>query len=229
MTARLHVLRVPALALALALAPAGSAAGAASSSEYSRVASAFAASGGHLDPCAFTRAQLEAALAGIPKAVASVVPDLRNAIRDGIAAHEQGACKGRTPTGVAGAAGPGGAGSPPETATPTTPTTPAPTSSVPPLGTTVPGVATTPTQPATTTPATQPAAPPARRHDRTPLVVAAAAVAALLLAALLLWGLARWRGWDPPWAARARHAWGEAGFRTTGTWAEFADWLRLGR
>jgi hypothetical protein len=37
------------------------------------------------------------------------------------------------------------------------------------------------------------------------------------------------RGWDPGWIARMRHGWGEAGFRTTSTWSEFTDWLRLGR
>jgi hypothetical protein len=50
-----------------------------------------------------------------------------------------------------------------------------------------------------------------------------------VLLALLLLGWARMRGWDPGWAARMRHAWGEAGFRTTSTWSEFTDWLRLGR
>ena len=28
---------------------------------------------------------------------------------------------------------------------------------------------------------------------------------------------------------RLNHAWREAAFRTRGTWADFADWLRLGR
>jgi hypothetical protein len=38
----------------------------------------------------------------------------------------------------------------------------------------------------------------------------------------------RWRAWEPGWAQRARHATGEAGYRVSATWAEFADWLRLG-
>jgi hypothetical protein len=37
------------------------------------------------------------------------------------------------------------------------------------------------------------------------------------------------RGWDPSWIGRVRHGWREAGFRTTSTWSEFTDWLRLGR
>jgi hypothetical protein len=94
-----------------------------------------------------------------------------------------------------------------------TPTTPAPTT----------------TPQSTTTQPQQPAATPARHHDRKPLLVAAIAIAALLLLALGSWLWARMRGWDPAWTARQRHAWGEAGFRTTTTWSEFTDWLRLGR
>jgi hypothetical protein len=57
-------------------------------------------------------------------------------------------------------------------------------------------------------------------------LVVAGVVAALLLALL---GLARWWAWEPAWLRRWRHATGEAGWRTTATWAEFTDWLRLGR
>jgi UPF0716 family protein affecting phage T7 exclusion len=38
--------------------------------------------------------------------------------------------------------------------------------------------------------------------------------------------MARLRGWDPAWLARARHSWGEAGYRVSGVWSEFGDWLR---
>jgi hypothetical protein len=54
-------------------------------------------------------------------------------------------------------------------------------------------------------------------------------VLALLLLVLVLWVLARWQAWDPPWLARWRHATGEAGWRAGNAWAEFTDWLRLGR
>jgi hypothetical protein len=57
-------------------------------------------------------------------------------------------------------------------------------------------------------------------------LVVAGVVVALLLALL---ALARWWAWEPTWLARWRHATGEAGWRTTATWAEFTDWLRLGR
>ena len=45
----------------------------------------------------------------------------------------------------------------------------------------------------------------------------------------LVYGIARWLAWEPTWALRARHAVGEAGWRASATWAEFADWLRLGQ
>jgi len=230
------------LAVALAVASPGAAAAptAAQTTQYARVVSVFDADGGHLPPCAFTQAQLEAALAGLPRLIASTVPDFRRAVRAAIAAHARGDCKGVKPTGNSQAAGIGGAGAPPETtttpgaattpATPTAPaTTPSPTTAPP---TTTP---TTIAPPATAPATTAPAVPSPSGgssgggSDRTPLAITAIAIGALLLAGLGLWALARTRGWESPRLARARHAWGEAGFRTSGVWAEFTDWLRLGR
>ncbi|MBS1868492.1 MAG: hypothetical protein JSS99_02415 [Actinobacteria bacterium] len=221
MTSRIRTLVALATVLAL-VAPAAARANQA----YDQVAAAFEQGGGHLDPCAFTQAQLEAAVAGIPAAVRSVVPDLRRAMVGGIAAHMRGDCKGVKPTGGTAAGGVPPTAVPPVTTQPapvapatTAPATTAPTTTAP-----------TTTAPTTTaTPATQPATAPVRQRDRTPLVIALIAVGALVLLALLLWALARSRGWDPAWAARTRHGWGEAGFRTSSTWSEFTDWLRLGR
>ena len=108
-------------------------------------------------------------------------------------------------------------------------------------GATTPGAtapATTPpaTAPATTPPAAQttpapaPAAEPTVRsgNDRA-AVLLLLMVGALVLFGLVLWALARWQAWDPPWLARWRHATGEAGWRAGNAWAEFTDWLRLGR
>jgi len=218
------VLALPALALSLSLALA---APAQANKAYDAVANAYARAGGHLDACAFTQAQLEAAVHGIPANIRNVVPALRAAMVEGIAAHERGDCRGIEPTeGATGGATPGHV---PSTTVPPV-TTPAATTQTAPA---VP-TATTPTTPATTAPAPAAAAqPPAAstppERDRTPLVIALIALGALVLLALLGWGLARMRGWDPPWASRMRHAWGEAGFRTTSTWSEFTDWLRLGR
>lgn len=191
---------------------------------YQRVAGAYGQAGGHLDPCAFTTAQLEAALRGIPPALRTTVPALRSAIEGAIVARKRGDCKGVRPEERStGGAAPGTV--PRVTTTPpaaSQPATPAPAATTP--STPAPAA----TNPATTTPA-QPAAAPAGDDRRTALVIALIAIGALLLAALALWGTARSRGWDPGWVARTRHAWGEAGFRTTSTWAEFTDWLRLGR
>jgi len=200
------------LALASALAVALGAAPASADQAYDKVATAYAQAGGQLGPCAFTQAQFEAAIRGIPPTIRSAVPDLRRAMVQGVAAHVRGDCKGIRPTEGA----TGGAALPPVTTTPAQ-TTPAQTTPTP-----------TPTTPAATAP-TQPAAPGAHRRDRTPLLIALIAAGALAALVLTLWSLARMRGWDPAWAARMRHGWGEAGFRTTSTWAEFTDWLRLGR
>jgi len=193
---------------------------------YDRVATAYAQNDGQLAPCGFTTAQLEAALRGTPPVFRTTIPELQRAIQSAIAAHKRGACKGVKPTeGMTGGAAPGAV--PPMTTTPAT-TTPAPATTTPTATAPVAPATTTPA-PATTVPVQQAAASNGGGSDRTALVIALIALGALLLAALALWGTARTRGWDPAWVARMRHAWGEAGFRTTSTWAEFTDWLRLGR
>jgi hypothetical protein len=232
MTSRARIRRALALTLALLLVPAALAH---ADAAYDRVASAYAMAGGQLDACTFTQADLQAALDGIPRELADVVPDLRRAIEDGIERHRDGGCEGIEPTASDGTATTPGAATPPVT-TPTTPVPPVtpddaattPAAGAP--GATTPGAGAPPAVAApdgtVTTPSVQ---QPGVARDRTPLVVGLIALGALLLLALALWGVARMRGWDPVWAARARHAWGEAGYRVTTTWAEFADWLRLGR
>jgi hypothetical protein len=117
------------------------------------------------------------------------------------------------------------------TAAPGTTTAPGATTTVPPATTTAP--------PATTTaPAAPPAATtaaPAQAADTGPDAGDRAAVlllvvfAGLFLLAAVLWALARWQAWDPPFMQRWRHATGEAGWRAGNAWAEFTDWLRIGR
>jgi hypothetical protein len=204
------------------------AAGARADQAYDQVAAAYAQAGGQLDACAFSEAQLTAAIAGIPPQIRDVVPDLRRAMEDGVAAHQRGDCE----NGGGAATGGGTAATTPTTPTVSTPTAPATT----PVPTTAPTetAPAAPVAPAATTPTTPPAPLPApaattESDDGTGLLVALVAAGALLLLALLLWGWARMRGWDPTWVARRRHAWGEAGYRVTSTWSEFTDWLRLGR
>jgi cobalamin biosynthesis Mg chelatase CobN len=118
-------------------------------------------------------------------------------------------------------------------------------------GTTAPGAASTAT--ATQPPATTTIAPNATTTAATPAPAPAPAttaapapatqstashkgarlalivVGALLVMLLALWAFARWWAWEPHWLARWRHATAEAGWRASAAWAEFTDWLRLGR
>ena len=60
-------------------------------------------------------------------------------------------------------------------------------------------------------------------------VVGLGTLAALLLLTSLLWLAMRATAWEPAWFPRARHAFQEASWRASGTWADFTDWVRLGR
>lgn len=94
-----------------------------------------------------------------------------------------------------------------------------------PTGPTGPGSATT----GTTGPQEAAAAKDGGGSDDTWLLITAIALGGLLLAILLVRLLWRWRGWDPRWLRRWRHANAEAGWRLSLGWAEFRDFLRLGR
>ena len=59
--------------------------------------------------------------------------------------------------------------------------------------------------------------------------IAIAALAAVLVLGCVVWAIARRRALEPRWTISLRHAMAEAGFRASATWAEFTDWLRLGR
>jgi hypothetical protein len=60
-------------------------------------------------------------------------------------------------------------------------------------------------------------------------ILALAIVGGLLGLAGLAWGIERWGAWEPAWLLTSRHAVGEAGFRVSSTWADFTDWVRIGR
>ena len=59
--------------------------------------------------------------------------------------------------------------------------------------------------------------------------IAVAVVAALVAIGCAAWGISRRRAFEPQWLLSFRHAMAEAGLHASSTWAEFADWLRLGR
>jgi hypothetical protein len=56
-----------------------------------------------------------------------------------------------------------------------------------------------------------------------------AIVGALVVLACVAWAFARTLTFEPRWMLSLRHAGAEAGFRAAATWAEFSDWVRLGR
>ncbi len=59
--------------------------------------------------------------------------------------------------------------------------------------------------------------------------IAIAVIAALVVLGSMAWAITRARALQPHWAISMRHAMAEAGFRMSATWAEFTDWMRLGR
>lgn len=194
---------------------------------------------GTISPCTFTAAQLKQAKGQIPADYAQYAPDFKDAIDAALKARAAGACKasqgGGSPTATA-PAGPAGTGTTPGG-------TPAPS------GATTAPATTAPASPSATTSTPQPApsvdpapvvadnAIPAAAAGTTesdgdgtsPALVVLAIVALLALAAALVAWAFRWWAADPPWLQRSRHATAEAGWRTSAAWAEFTDWLRLGR
>ena len=59
--------------------------------------------------------------------------------------------------------------------------------------------------------------------------IAAAVFAVLLILGCIAWAIVRQRAAEPHWTVSLRHAMAEAGFRVSATWAEFTDWLKIGR
>jgi hypothetical protein len=59
--------------------------------------------------------------------------------------------------------------------------------------------------------------------------IAIAVVAALVAIGCVAWGISRRRAFEPQWLLSLRHAMAEAGLHASSTWAEFADWVKLGR
>jgi hypothetical protein len=173
-------------------------------------------------------------------------PDFREAVTAGIARHKSGSCGGDssssgTDNGTAGAGtSPTGTATPAATATPdaatATPDTGTESGTLPEATPTVPPEDAIPPQTgaATPVPTVPPAAPaatptPAAQtivhagHRSLTLPIALIAIALIGAFALALSALLARRN------PRLRRAWSEAAFRSRATWADFSDWLRLGR
>jgi hypothetical protein len=184
---------------------------------------------GQVDPCTWSAKQLSDAKRQVPNDIDQYAPDFPQALDDAIAKRAAGACaKQAAATTTAAAAPPTPSGSTPG---------PTATTGVPPGTAPATGGQQAPQPAPTSKPAPAIAddavlaASKSRSSDAgvpAPLV-ALAVIAVLMMLAALLYGLARWWAWEPDWLVRARHAGAEASWRASGSWAEFMDWLRLGR
>ena len=75
-----------------------------------------------------------------------------------------------------------------------------------------------------------PAAAAARKStDTTTGLIALAIALGLIALAAIWWFFLFFRGVAPRWWLTARHTLGEAGYRLSAGFADFGDWLRLGR
>lgn len=66
-------------------------------------------------------------------------------------------------------------------------------------------------------------------HGLSSTGIALVAIGALVVLGCVAWAVSRVQTLEPRWTLSLRHAIAEAGFRASATWAEFADWARLGR
>jgi hypothetical protein len=179
---------------------------------------------GRVDGCKWSAQDLADAKRQVPNDIEQYAPDFPNALNDAIQKRAAGGCAKS-------------AAAAPATTTPAgTSSGPTATTGVPPGTTPAPGgQAPQPTPTPNPAPAVADkailAASRSRESDAgvpAPLV-ALAVIGALMALAALLYALARWWAWEPRWLVRARHAGAEAGWRASGSWAEFMDWVRLGR
>jgi len=207
-----------------------------------------------IQPCDHTVAVYRRTLKQITPDIEEETPAFRPAVEAALRERERGrrgCLEGDAPT----EPGPNGAGagggtdggtdstpSPPAQTVPPAPTpAPAPPASNAPSpapGGTAPTPEPTPAPTVAPPPPVADSAPPVptaptllnQPHQGTPvgLLIALGLVAlTALLVALAL--LARRLGWGEERLAGPRHAWGEATYRAGATWADFLDWIRLGR
>ena len=187
---------------------------------------------GAINGCGYTAAQLAEAKAQTPKNVKDVAPGYPAQLAVAAAKRAKGCTKAEekaanTATSAAGATtGTTGTGATSTGATgASTATQPPATTTVAPNATTTAATPAPAPAPAAAATQTAPKSTPSHKGARLALIV----VAALLVMLIALWAFARWWAWEPHWLARWRHATAEAGWRASAAWAEFTDWLRLGR
>jgi hypothetical protein len=178
---------------------------------------------GKISPCAFSDAQLQQALGQVHNDIEAYAPDFPDALQAAAEQRASGGCGKTAPA----AAAPGVPAATPPAGSPPAAGTPAPATTT---GTPAPPGDPQPAAPAADDAISRAAATTRDSDAGAPApVVALGVIGALLLLGGLGYGLSRWLAWEPRWATRMRHATGEAGWRASATWAEFTDWVRLGR
>jgi cobalamin biosynthesis Mg chelatase CobN len=187
---------------------------------------------GAINGCGYTAAELAQAKTLTPKNIKDVAPGYPAQLAVATAKRAKGCTKAEekaanTATSAAGATtGTTGTGATSTGATgASTATQPPATTTVAPNATTTAATPAPAPAPAAAATQTAPKSTPSHKGARLALIV----VAALLVMLIALWAFARWWAWEPHWLARWRHATAEAGWRASAAWAEFTDWLRLGR
>jgi hypothetical protein len=181
---------------------------------------------GKVDGCKYSATQLTQAKKQIPNDIEQYAPDFPNALDNAIQQRASGSCDATAAASTTGTAAGTGTGPTATTGVPpgSTPTTAAPAGQAP-QPTPSPNPA-----PAVTDKAVLAASKTKSSDAGVPApLVALAAIGALMLLVAFSYGLARWWAWEPRWLVRMRHAGAEAGWRASGSWAEFMDWVRLGR
>jgi hypothetical protein len=213
---------------------------------------------GVIEACDHTKKALQQTLDTLPPEADVDTPDLRPALEAAIEQVEQNDCPEPTPEPTPSAT-PSPAPPPPaSTPVPTTPPDTGNDDSlgaIPPPGgndggnnpppsaedvtpldpevTPVPPAAT----PAPAAPPAEPSGPEAtpapvyeNNDDAVPLsLILLGGLIALVALLALLYALLSRLGWAERPLSRVRRTWREAGFRAGGTWADFADWIRVGR
>jgi hypothetical protein len=172
---------------------------------------------GRVPPCQFSVDTLQKAKSEVPPDIEQYAPDFPAALDAALQARALGACNkhATATTGATAPVAPSGSGGQPPSSGSGTGTTPAPTPY--------------PASNSTFVNNTAAASHAAGASSAPAPVIALAIVLVLMAMAALWWSLTTWRGLEPRWLLGARHAWSEAGYRASGTWAEFTDWVRLGR
>lgn len=179
---------------------------------------------GQIDACAYSQKDLERARGQVPNDIEAYAPDFPAALAAAAERRAGGGCSGKppaaTPVTVPAAAAP--------PAPPASAGTPAASASA--TGTPVPQADPQPAKVAADGAIVKAAAVDRSSDAGAPAaVLALALLGGLLVLGGLVYGAVRWLAWDPAWARGGRHALGEAGWRTSAAWAEFADWVRIGR